>query len=87
MSLVIIYPSDSGIQVLHPKVGRLPITEIARKDVPAGVPFRIIPATDLPESANYREAWTADFTNPDGEGIGAEAWWAEKTAAPVENNE
>ncbi|GAA2821579.1 hypothetical protein [Aminobacter aminovorans] len=58
----------------------LPIEEIARKDVPAGVPYRIVAATDIPEDRSQRELWTADFSQPDGYGIGAESWIAEMQA-------
>lgn len=70
MSQVIIYPSGDGIQVLYPRLRLLTIEQVANKDVPAGVPYRIIPASELPDSANYRDAWVADFTNPDGVGTG-----------------
>ena len=44
---------------------------IAKKDVPAGVPYKIIDATDVPSDRTFREAWEADFTEFDGVG-GAE---------------
>jgi hypothetical protein len=74
----IIYPNGSGgIAVIHP-TGELPVNEVARKDVPPGVAYLIIEDADLPDDRTYREAWTADFTTPDGYGIGAEAWFAEQ---------
>ncbi|AMS43186.1 MULTISPECIES: hypothetical protein [Aminobacter] len=78
----IIFPSlNGGVCVLIPagKSG-IPIEEIARKDVPAGVPYRIINVTDLPEDRSERELWSADFAKPDGHGIGSEAWFAEQEA-------
>lgn len=80
----IIYPTDDGVAVLvcHKADGTplssLPITEIARKDVPAGVPYRIVDESDIPSDRSARDLWTADFTSPDGYGIGAEAWFAEQ---------
>jgi len=44
-------------------------------------PFRIIPASAIPQDRTYRDAWTADFSAPDGYGIGAEAWFAEQASA------
>ena len=77
----IIYPNGNGvIAVIHP-TGELAIEEVARKDVPAGVPYLIIEDSDVPEDRTYREAWTADFSTPDGIGIGADAWFAEQKAA------
>jgi hypothetical protein len=80
---VIIYPNDQGgIAIILPAPGcGIPLEEIARKDVPAGVPFRIIDASAIPTDRTYREAWTADFSAPDGYGIGAEAWFAEQASA------
>ena len=33
---------------------------IALKDVPAGVPFKIVDASDIPEDRTFRAAWEAD---------------------------
>jgi hypothetical protein len=54
--------------------------EIMRKVVTPR-PFRIIPVSAIPTDRTYRDAWTADFSAPDGHGIGAEAWFAEQAAA------
>lgn len=74
----IVYPGPNGLVSVHPCDCGIPIEEIARKDVPAGIPFLIVGADDLPADPQYREAWTADFSEPDGVGIGAEAWFAEQ---------
>ena len=55
----IIYPTPEGgvaIIIPAPDCG-LTIEEIAAKDVPAGVPFRIVEATDIPEDRTFRNAW------------------------------
>lgn len=55
----IIYPTPEGgvaIIVPAPNCG-LTIEEIARKDVPAGVDFRIVDAVDIPEDRTFRNAW------------------------------
>jgi hypothetical protein len=79
----IIYPnSQGGIAVIIPAPScGIPLEEIARKDVPAGVAFRVIPASLIPQDRTYRDAWAADFSNPDGHGIGADAWFAEQASA------
>lgn len=65
----IIYPnSQGGISVIHPCECGLSIEQIARKDVPAGVAFLIIEGSDLPTDRTFRDAWEADFSNPDGYG-------------------
>lgn len=74
----IIFPTpDGGVGFHIPGNGWDPV-EVARKDTPAGVPFRIVDAAELPEKDETRELWTADFSNPDGYGIGPEAWLAEQ---------
>lgn len=82
MTQRIIYPNgNGGIAVITPSdKSDLPVVEIARKDVPAGVPYRIVDEADIPSDRSQRDLWTADFSQPDGYGIGAEAWFAEQAA-------
>jgi ribosomal protein S12 len=35
----------------------LTIEEIAVKDVPAGVPYKIVDVSDIPEDRTFRDAW------------------------------
>lgn len=63
----------NGIAVMHP-TGEIPFDDVCKKDVPAGVPYLIIDDSDIPTDREFRAAWEADFTNPDGYGIGQEAW-------------
>jgi hypothetical protein len=61
---LIIYPNDNGgicILTPAPECG-LSLQEIAAKDVPAGKPWRIVNDTDIPATREFRDAWTADFT-------------------------
>ena len=55
----IIYPTDDGgVAVIVPAVEcGLTIEEIAAKDVPAGKPFKIVDASDIPEDRTFRNAW------------------------------
>lgn len=78
----VIYPNTGGgITVVVPAPGcGLTIEEIAAKDVPAGVPYKIIEDTEVPVDRTYRDAWEADFSEPDGYGIGHEAWFAQRDA-------
>jgi hypothetical protein len=62
-NLRIIYPTPEGgvaIIIPAPDCG-LTIEEIAAKDVPAGVPFRIVDASDIPSDRTFRNAW--EFSN------------------------
>lgn len=76
---VIAYPFEERIAVVYP-TGELPIEEVARKDVPAGIPYKIIPLSDVPTDPALRADWAVSFDSPDGHGIGAEAWFAEQLA-------
>jgi hypothetical protein len=85
MNSRIIYPSDDGgVAVIIP-TGELELAEVARKDVPAGVAYKIVDVADIPSDRTFRGAWETDFTNPDGVGIGADAWFAEQAAKAQES--
>lgn len=79
MNQRIIYPTDDGVAIIIP-TGEIAIEEVARKDVPAGKPYKIVDAADIPTDRTFRGAWEADFSSPDGVGIGADAWFAEQAA-------
>lgn len=55
----IIYPTpDGGVAVIVPAPNcELTIQQIAAKDVPAGVAFKIIDADDVPADRTFRNAW------------------------------
>jgi hypothetical protein len=75
----ILYPTDDGgLAVIIPCPCGLLVEQIARKDVPAGAPFLIVDVADIPADRTFRAAWEADFSTPDGYGIGSEAWLKEQ---------
>lgn len=83
MQVIIFKNSEGGVSVIYPTPDALAaygIEAIAQKDVPAGTAYLIVDASVIPEDRTFRAAWEADFTNPDGYGIGAEAWFAEQAA-------
>jgi hypothetical protein len=59
MNSRIIYPTDDGgVAVIIPAAEcGLTIEEIAAKDVPAGKPFKIVDASDIPTDRTFRNAW------------------------------
>jgi hypothetical protein len=61
MSQVIIYPNgQGGVCVVTPTPDALQtmtIEEIAAKDVPQGIEYTIIDASELPQDRTYRNAW------------------------------
>ena len=75
MTQVIIYNQDNGIPaVVMPTEEALDlhgIMAIAIKDVPAGKPFKIVDAADLPQDVP-QEAWVVDDADLT-DGIGGES--------------
>jgi hypothetical protein len=51
---------DGGIAIIIP-TGELPIEAVAAKDVPEGLPFRIVDASEIPEDRFFRSAWEYNF--------------------------
>jgi hypothetical protein len=80
----IIYPNNNGSVTLIVPAEGWNVEVVARKDVPAGVPYKIVDSEDLPQDHTFFNAWEADFSSPDGHGIGAEAWFAEQAALEQE---
>jgi hypothetical protein len=70
-TMVTIFPSPDFLKMYS-------IDDLAKKDVPVGIPYKIISASDLPTDTKFRDAWTADMSNPHGYGIGHDAWIAEQ---------
>ena len=60
----ILYPTaDGGVAVIVPtEECGLTIEAIAAKDVPQGVPFKIVDVADIPLDRTFRNAWNADLT-------------------------
>lgn len=59
MNQRIIYPTDKGgvaVIIPAPDCG-LTIEQIAKKDVPAGKPFKIVDVADIPTDRAFRAAW------------------------------
>ena len=59
--ICIISPTDNCI---NPDTGELyTLEEIAKKDVPTGDKYRIIPVSDVPTDRSFRDAWTVSESN------------------------
>ena len=55
---IIYQTSEGGVAILIPAPGcGLTIEQIAEKDVPTGVPFKIVDASDIPTDRTFRNAW------------------------------
>lgn len=77
---IIYQTNEGGVAVIVPANCGLTIEDIAAKDVPAGTAYKIVTTDDIPSDRTFRGAWEADFSNPDGYGIGADAYFAAKEA-------
>jgi hypothetical protein len=76
MTQRIIYQNnDGGVSIIIP-TGELAIEEVAKKDVPVGVAYKIVDTASIPEDRTFRGAWEAEITDPDGVGLGYDAWFA-----------
>lgn len=75
MTQVILYKQDNGVvAIIRPTQEALAlygIEAIAAKDVPAGKPYKIVDASELPEDRSQRDAWTVDDADLT-DGVGAE---------------
>jgi hypothetical protein len=71
----IIYQNEEGgVSVIIPADCGLTIEQIAAKDVPAGLPYKIVDVADIPTDRSERSAWTvdeADLTDGVGADFGA----------------
>ena len=76
MTQVIIYNQDNGVvAIVRPTEEALNahgIQAIAIKDVPAGKPFKIVDASDIPSDRSDRDAWTVDEADLT-DGVGGES--------------
>jgi hypothetical protein len=59
MKRILIPNDDGGVSIIIPTES----LELAMKDIPAGKPYLIVDAADIPSDREFRNAWTADFTD------------------------
>ena len=69
----VIYKNENGgVSILHPTdeaLSFMTIDEIAKKDVPTGLPYKIVDDSEVPTDRTFRDAWTVDeATLTDGVG-------------------
>jgi hypothetical protein len=85
MNTRILYATpEGGVAIIIP-TGELPTEVVARKDVPQGVPYKIVDIADIEDTISdrtFRAAWEAEDFTPDGFGD-PEGYWAEKEAERV----
>ena len=75
MNRIIFKNDQGGVSVIIPSPEALEqhsIQAIAIKDVPAGKPFKIVDAADIPSDRSERDAWMVDEADLT-DGIGGES--------------
>ena len=61
MNKRIIYKnSDGTISIIIPADCGLTVEQIARKDVPTGLKYKIVDVSEIPSDREFRNAWTID---------------------------
>lgn len=72
MKKIIFKNKDNSIRIITPSAKALSfatLANIAEKDVPKDLPYKIVSAEDIPSGRTFREAWEWDNTiEPDGFG-------------------
>jgi hypothetical protein len=64
MTKRIIYQNEEGgVSVLIPADCGLTIEQIAEKDVPKGLPYKIVNTSDVPADRTDRKSWTVDVAD------------------------
>ena len=59
----IIYTQNNQVSVIHPTdewLANNTIEDLAKKDVPPGVQYKIVEDSDIPTDRTYRDAWVLD---------------------------
>jgi hypothetical protein len=61
MNKRIIYKNDNGtIGIIVPANCGLTVEQIAQKDVPTGLSYKIVDVSDISSDRTFRNAWTID---------------------------
>lgn len=68
----IIYQTPNGVAIISPAHDSgLTVEQIAQKDVPHGLPYKIITNDDLPSSIEFMPSWEIDLSLLN-DGVGAD---------------
>jgi hypothetical protein len=63
MKKIIYKNSDNSISIIVPApeaLQSLTVEQIAKKDVPTGLKYKIVDASEIPSDREFRNAWTID---------------------------
>lgn len=65
---IICYQNENSLSLIVPAISKINIQDLAKSVVPYGVPYKLIHASNIPQDRKFRNAWSLDFSNPDGYG-------------------
>jgi len=54
---IIYKTANNGVAVIIPSENVLSIEDVAAKDVPAGVQYKIVDVSEIPTDRTFRDAW------------------------------
>ena len=58
---IVYIDSDGTLSIIHPSDKcTLTVEEIAKKDVPTGLKYRIVNTSDIPTDRSFRNAWIVE---------------------------
>ena len=60
---IVFLDHDDNVCILHPTPeaeASMSMIELGKKDVPKGLPFKVVNNSDIPTDRTFREAWTID---------------------------
>ena len=63
MKKIIYKNSDNSVSIIVPApeaLQSLTVEQIAKKDVPTGLKYKIVDASEIPSDRQFRNAWTID---------------------------
>lgn len=58
--IVVFKNTDGSIGVIHPSqevLSKYTLKQVAEKDVPSGLSYKLMDTADLPDTRTFREAW------------------------------
>ena len=65
----ILYNDNEGLKILIPAIDIDPVI-LGEKDVPAGLMFKIVDDSVIPQDRTYRSAWTYEINESNKDGVG-----------------
>jgi hypothetical protein len=79
---IVFQTNDGTVAVIIPVSGES-ILDIAKRDVPKGLPFKIVNESIVPTERTFRSAWELGQFIPDGYGLGKDSEETESTLMEI----